>query len=185
MARKLKKVSDLPDALEIKEFIDNSKGSVGRREIARAFGIKGSKRIALKQYLRQLVAEGSITLSGRKRVSTKNSLPPSTVLEVLKITDDGAAFGRPLKTNGINPNIKVSIHLSGKGPSFSEGDKVLAKISKISSNFYKASVIRRLDNTKTKILGVVGEGNDGLRVNPISGRRSEEAIVEEDSCLAV
>ena len=185
MARKLKKISDLPDALEIKEFINNSKGSVGRREIARAFGIKGSKRIALKQYLRQLVAEGSITLSGRKRVSATNSLPPITVLEVLKITDDGAAFGRPLKTNGINPNIKVSIHLSGKGPSFSEGDKVLAKTSKISSNFYKASVIRRLDNTKTKILGVVGEGNDGLRVNPISGRRSEEAIVDEDSSLAV
>ena len=61
---------------------------MGRREIARAFNIKGAHRIALKQYLRQLVAEGSISLAGRKRVSAPGNLPPVTVLEVLKITGD-------------------------------------------------------------------------------------------------
>ena len=166
MARKTKKVSGLPNALQIKEFIENSKGSVGRREIARAFNIKGSQRIALKQYLRQLVAEGSISLAGRKRVSAPGSLPPVTVLEVLKITDDGSVFARPVKNDAIDPNLKVSISLSSKGPSFAEGDKVLAKTSKISTNFYSATVLRRLDNTKTKILGIIRSGEHTLRVVP-------------------
>ena len=178
MARKTKKVSGLPNALQIKEFIENSKGSVGRREIARAFNIKGSQRIALKQYLRQLVAEGSISLAGRKRVSAPGSLPPVTVLEVLKITDNGSVFARPVKNDAIDPNLKVSISLSSKGPSFVEGDKVLAKTSKISANFYSATVLRRLDNTKTKILGIIKSGDDKLRVVPVSGRRSEEAVVD-------
>ena len=178
MARKIKKVSGLPNALQIKEFIENSKGSVGRREIARAFNIKGSQRIALKQYLRQLVAEGSISLAGRKRVSAPGNLPPVTVLEVLKITDDGSVFARPVKNDAIDPNLKVSISLSSKGPSFAEGDKVLAKTSKISTNFYSATVLRRLDNTKTKILGIIKSGDDKLRVVPVSGRRSEEAVID-------
>ena len=178
MARKIKKVSGLPNALQIKEFIENSRGSVGRREIARAFNIKGSQRIALKQYLRQLAADGSISLAGRKRVSAPGNLPPVTVLEVLKITDDGYVFARPVKNDAIDPNLKVSISLSSKGPSFAAGDKVLAKTSKISTNFYSATVIRRLDNTKTRILGIIKSGDNKLRVVPVSGRRSEEAVID-------
>ena len=50
MARKAKSpLPDLPTADQLIDFIKTSPGKVGKREIARAFSIKGSDRIALKR----------------------------------------------------------------------------------------------------------------------------------------
>jgi len=177
VARKIKGLSALPEVSKIKDFIDKSQGPVGRRDIARAFGIKGAQRIALKQHLRQLETDGLIVVSKRKRFSASGNLPPVMVLEVTRITCDGLAFGRPLKTDLIDPEIKISIELSSKAPSFSVGDRILVKTSKISTKFYKASVLRRLESNTTKTLGFVQKRNDVLRITPVSGRRYEEAII--------
>ena len=65
MARKSKparKTDDggLPTKEQILEFIGSSQDRVGKREIARAFGIKGGARIALKHLLNELAAEGRL-----------------------------------------------------------------------------------------------------------------------------
>ena len=52
---------DLPDKAAIKKFIDEQSGPVGRREIARAFGIKGADRTELRRILKELVATGGVT----------------------------------------------------------------------------------------------------------------------------
>ena len=50
--------------------------TIGKREIARAFGIKGSDKVELKRVLRQLEAEGAIERHGRgwTVITTKGQL---------------------------------------------------------------------------------------------------------------
>ena len=51
MARKSKPANALPSREQIKNFIEESPGPVGRREIARAFNVKGAARVELKKLL--------------------------------------------------------------------------------------------------------------------------------------
>jgi len=49
-----------PSKEEVLAFIAAQSGKVGTREIARAFGISGDGRIALKTMLRELAEEGHL-----------------------------------------------------------------------------------------------------------------------------
>jgi ribonuclease R len=66
----------LPSREEILSFIRSSPAKAGKREIARAFNIKGGARIALKRLLSEMAQDG--TLAGnRKELRAKGELPPS------------------------------------------------------------------------------------------------------------
>ena len=66
----------LPGREEILEFLRTAPGKVGKREIARAFGIGGAERIDLKRLLAEMADDG--TLAGnRKGLHKKGGLPPS------------------------------------------------------------------------------------------------------------
>ena len=54
------KRTGLPSRQEILDFIENSDTPAGKREIARAFGLSGHDKIALKQLLRDMGDEGLI-----------------------------------------------------------------------------------------------------------------------------
>ena len=70
MARKLS--ADLPSRKQILDFISASDQPAGKREIARAFGIRGDAKIALKRLLNDMADEGLIE-TGRARASTRQA----------------------------------------------------------------------------------------------------------------
>ena len=59
-APKSPKVGKLPSKQEILDFLQGASVQAGKREIARAFGIKGGDRIALKELLRGMADDGLI-----------------------------------------------------------------------------------------------------------------------------
>ena len=59
------KAGRLPSKQEILDFLQGSSVEAGKREIARAFGIKGGDRIALKELLRDMADDGLIAGSRR------------------------------------------------------------------------------------------------------------------------
>src|SRR3712207_9285479 len=59
MARKQQRTG-LPSRQQILDFIEGSDQPAGKREIARAFGLSGHDKIALKQILRDMGDEGLI-----------------------------------------------------------------------------------------------------------------------------
>ncbi|PZT92193.1 MAG: ribonuclease R [Citromicrobium sp.] len=76
----------LPSKEQIIEFIQSSDKPAGKREIARAFGIKGQEKIALKKRLKDMAEEGLI--DGKKTAFHKmGGLPKVTVLKVVEIED--------------------------------------------------------------------------------------------------
>ena len=60
----MKKHQGLPSKEQILEFIRTSEGPAGKREIGRAFGLRGQEKIALKKLLADMAEEGLI--DGRK-----------------------------------------------------------------------------------------------------------------------
>ena len=66
----------------------------GKREIARAFSVKGSDRIALKQLLAEMADEGLLA-GNRKGFKEPGTLPPVAVLEIVARDDDGELIGEP------------------------------------------------------------------------------------------
>ena len=69
----------LPSKDEILEFVRGANGKVGKREIARAFWVKGGDRPALKKMLAEMTDEGLLS-GNRKSFKERGQLPPVAVL---------------------------------------------------------------------------------------------------------
>ena len=83
----------LPSRQQVLDFIEQSSEPAGKREIARAFGLKGQEKIQLKALLKDMADEGLI--DGKKTAfHTMGGIPKVTVLRVVDI-DDGEAISVP------------------------------------------------------------------------------------------
>ena len=60
----------------IAAFLETAEGKLGKREIARAFNIKGNDKIGLKALLKEMAQEGLSRAAGR-RLRRTGMLPPS------------------------------------------------------------------------------------------------------------
>ena len=90
-----RKKAPLPTKDQLRTFITESPTPVGKREIARAFQVKGEDRVALKAMLRELSAEGTV---GKVR---KAAPPPGRLAEVMPVvisgtSEDGETLARPM-----------------------------------------------------------------------------------------
>ena len=82
------KPAGLPSEAALLDFIQNAKGKIGKREIAREFGISGNNRVALKALLKSLEQNGKLARKGTA-IEAAGNLPPVAVLTVTQIDSDG------------------------------------------------------------------------------------------------
>src|SRR5688500_10182019 len=83
----------LPTREQVIEFIQSSERPAGKRDIAKAFGLKGEEKIALKRLLRDMADEGLI--DGNKSAFHRlGGVPKVTVLRVVDV-EDGEAIAVP------------------------------------------------------------------------------------------
>src|SRR5262249_54856255 len=85
----------VPTRDELLAFIKESATPVGKREIARAFGLKGDQRIELKQLLRDLRDGGDIAADRAKTFKDPKALTDITVLEIVRVDEDGHLLAVP------------------------------------------------------------------------------------------
>ncbi|MFK7792159.1 MAG: ribonuclease R [Devosiaceae bacterium] len=81
-------MNGFPSDEALLEFLSNNPGQTGKREVARAFGIKGADRILLKQRLKALKDSGRISKEGSSFRPT-DGLPPVFPAQVVSVDDDG------------------------------------------------------------------------------------------------
>jgi len=188
MARKPKsakggtsKPRSLPSKEEILEFIKSSTEKVGKREIARAFGIRGDARRDLKDLLADMSKEGLLTGSRKRGVRKRGTLPPVAVLEVTGRDAEGDLIAKPTVWNAEEGERPAVLVLMGRarGPSadiqadIGMGDQVLAHITKLSEpdveGFrFEASPIRRLPREQRRLLGIFrADRHGGGTIEPI------------------
>src|SRR6266702_7337077 len=71
----------LPSKAELLAFIGTQSGKGGKREIARAFGISGGDRVALKAMLRELADEGQVERR-RNKLHQAGTLPSVVLADI-------------------------------------------------------------------------------------------------------
>src|SRR6056297_3645890 len=83
----------MPSKKQVLDFLQSSDTPAGKREIAKAFGLKGQEKIALKRLLKDMAEEGLI--DGKKTAYHRmGGVPKVTVLRVVDI-EDGEAIAEP------------------------------------------------------------------------------------------
>lgn len=168
-------MSRLPTKAEILAWIADHPGQNSKRDIAKAFGVKGAARIDLKQILRSLEAEG---LLEKKRRSYRDPerLPPVSVLEILAPSPDGDLFAKPLEWHGDGAAPIVLFLPRAADPALGEGDRILARLTHIGaeSHAYEARLMRRIGTTQRRILGIFRKSAEGGRIVPIDKKSDKE-----------
>ena len=172
----------LPTRDDILRFITENPDKSGKRDIAKAFSIKGENRIWLKDMLAQLQDEGLLE-KDRKRLVRPGSLPPVTVLDIFARDEDGGLLARASDQPENAPPIVVAIKVSRSGPTPGIGDRVLAKTFATNARTgpaYTARVMKIFEKRNDAVLGVFRILQDGtFRIEPVE-RRQPELVVEQE-----
>ncbi len=173
MAEHRRKQAPPPTREKILEFIRESPTPVGKREIARAFGIKGADRIGLKAMLKQLEREGDIDRGKHRKMASPGALDEIATLTVLGPDADGELLAAPADGAGEGKQPKIFLQPERLArPALARGDRVLARLKRIDEDSYEARVIRRLPSLPARIVGVYDRAGDGTgRIRP-AGRKS-------------
>ncbi len=184
-AREKRTPGTLPGREEILEFLRTAGTKAGKREIARAFSVKGGDRIALKQLLTEMADEGLLA-GNRKGFKERGKLPPVAVLEIIARDKDGELVAEPAvwdAAEGERPRILV---LAARGaprsaePALGQGDRILARLTRLEDADvfgyrYEAEAIKRLPREKRRTLGIFrSRAKGGGVIDPIDRKELKE-----------
>ncbi len=172
----------LPDRQAILAFIRQTPSAVGKREIARAFGLHGEAREALKQLLADMQQEGLLDSGPGRTLHKAGGLPRVAVLKVVQ-ADGAKTLAEPdrWESDGPPPKVVVARGERGRGrPSerLQIGDRLLCRIEGDAGR-YLGTVIKRLargpSHGKALVLGVVRKDGEGaLRLKPVDKRMRQD-----------
>ncbi|WP_172298587.1 ribonuclease R [Pseudoruegeria sp. HB172150] len=168
-------MSSLPTKQQILDWISAHPTQTSKRDIARAFGIKGQQRIDLKRMLKELESEGHLE-KRRKTYRDPDKLPPVSVLEVQAPDADGDLFAKPLEWQGDGPEPKILLMPRASDPAMGGGDRILARLTEVKGegHAYEARLIRKIGSNPRRVLGIFRKGAEGGRIVPIDKGSDKE-----------
>ncbi|SLN53291.1 Ribonuclease R [Roseovarius albus] len=174
-------MNKMPSKTEILEWISDNPTKTAKRDIARAFGIKGAARIDLKRMLKELEAEGHLT-KAKKTYRDPEKLPPVSVLRVSGQTVDGDLTASALEWHGEGDEPLVLMIPRAGDPALGQGDRILARLQEVQGEDYQyeGRLIRRIGTNPRKVLGIFRKGAEGGRIVPIDKGDSKEWLVAVD-----
>ncbi len=181
----------LPTREEILRFMAEADGKVGKRELARAFGVRGDDRTELKRLLAEMSREGAIA-GNRKMMKRRGGLPPVAVLEVVARDDEGELIAEPATWNepGDRPRARIVIHDRVRSLSPSElgiGDRILARTRLLDEDettdggpAYAAEPMKKLPRERIRMLGIYRKDrrDGGGHVLPIDRKQLRDWRVD-------
>ncbi len=172
----------MPTKADILEWIAENPTLTSKRDIAKAFGIKGADRIDLKRLLRELEDEGHLE-KRKKTYRDPDRLPPVSVLQVLTPDSNGDLFARPLEWHGEGVEPTVLLMPRATDPALGEGDRILARLQVVheEDHNYEARLIRRIGASPRRIVGIFRKGAEGGRILPIEKGSDKEWTVPPDA----
>src|SRR5690606_34132092 len=120
----------LPSKEEVLRYITENPDRSGKRELAKAFNIKGEHRIWLKDILAELKSEGAISTRGKKTIRAGH-LPPVVMLDIFSRDAEGGLIARPSEEEeeyaGPVPLVSIRVQ-KGARLAAGVGDRVLARV---------------------------------------------------------
>jgi ribonuclease R len=170
----------LPSREELKEFLLTNPDALNKREIARAFGITGQDRTQLRRILREMTEEGMLEKTPSRSYQAPDSLPERCLIEITGLDDDGELCARPMDWHGRGkpPTIYVTVEKKRTTAALKEGDRILARLKKISPQEYEARILKPLEeNGETRTVGFYKSYRGAGIVTPTDKKNKLEYMV--------
>ncbi|MFZ2994979.1 ribonuclease R [Sphingobium sp.] len=168
-----------PTRNEIMDFITTSDQPAGKREIAKAFGLKGQEKIALKALLKDMADEGLIDLGPARAFHKLGGVPKVTVLRIIDV-DDTTLIATPERWEAEGqPAPRLRIVERGKRGALTVGDRILARTEEAGRGWI-AHPMKKLAKSEEMLLGVVEEMADGkLWLRPVDKRIRKDTPISD------
>ena len=165
----------IPSKEDVLAWVSDNPSKASKRDIARAFGVRGPSRLDLKRLLKELEADGLLA-KRRKTYRDPGRLPPVSVVQVDKVDTDGDLVAHPLDWQGQGQAPTILVVQGSGDPALAPGDRILARLDEIKgeSHAYKARLIRRIGTSPGKILGIFRKSDSGGRIVPVDKGASRE-----------
>jgi ribonuclease R len=169
----------LPSREQVLDFIQSSDDPAGKREIARAFGLKGNEKIALKALLRDMADEGLIDSAPGRAFHKMGGVPKVTVLRVVDIDDSGRAFAVPERweAEGPPPRLRV-MERRGKEAALGVGDRILSRTEEGREGLI-AHPMKKLLRGSELVLGVVHQEGSQFWLRPVDKKERRELPITD------
>lgn len=181
----------MPDREAILAFIRDADGKVGKREIARAFDVRGADRVELKRLLQEMAHDG--TLKGnRRQFAEVGQLPATGVFDIVGRDRDGDLFCEPRDwdaDDGPRPRALLrempAHHRRAPGESaLGIGDRILARTSRLDGDgayAWAVAPIKRLPKEKTRALAIFrSHRSGGGEILPVDKKEMRTWRVDRD-----
>lgn len=168
-------MNQIPTKEQILAWLADNPGKGAKRDIARAFGIKGAAKIELKRLLSEMAEEGSIA---RRRRSWRepSKLPPVAVLQILKPDAQGDLWAKALEWQGEGEGPAILYVAKPGDPALAEGTRILGRMTEVEGEGYEyeARLIRVIGQAAAKVVGIFRKGAEGGRIVPVDKGEQKE-----------
>ena len=166
-SKRARKAPPLPSPKEVADFVASAVGKIGKREIARAFGVAPGERPELKRMIKDLEADGTLEKRGRG-VTRPGQLPAVFPANIVARDQDGELVAEPLDWKGNGPAPRVSIipgrrRAGGERPA-GIGDRALIRLDRAPGDGLYGRIQKVLPKERATALGV-------FRADPRGGGR--------------
>ncbi len=170
---------DLPSEAQLLDWLRDNPTTTTKRDISRAFGLKGAAKIELKQMLARLAREGKIAKKGRQ-ARPSGELPPVFVLRVAEVDADGDLWGEPEEWEMDGPRPRFQIRARRDDAALGKGDRLLGR--RLPPEDAEAPpavrVIRRIGAGPGRVIGIYHESESGGRIAAIDKKTDRDWRVE-------
>jgi ribonuclease R len=172
-------MSRVPSPDEILAFLRENPTLTGKREIARAFGLKGADKAELRDLIAEMKREGLIEKRHRK-VRPRGELPPVAVLRVLGPDASGDLWAEPAEWEGDGPAPRILVLARRDDPALGAGDRLLGRMAVPAGPEapLAARVIRRIGMGPKRVIGIYHQGEAGGRIAAIDKRTDRDWLVD-------
>jgi ribonuclease R len=168
----------LPTRQQILDFITTSETAAGKREIARAFGLQGSEKIALKALLKDMADEGLIDSAPGRAFHKMGGVPKVTVLRIADIDGENViAVPENWQAEG-KPPPRIRVIEKGRQSALGIGDRILARTEERGAG-YVAHPMKKLARGEELILGVVEKEGDRFILKPVDKKERRETLISD------
>lgn len=179
-----KKHSHFPEVQEILDYIKDSPQKVGKRELMKAFNLKGLDRIKLKVMLQKMADEGLIQGGRRKKSLPATKLPPVLTVEVApELTEDGEVLLIPLAT--MKETLPILL-FDKRASRVKPGDQLLVRLKYHYQGYYTAHILKRLPGKVANVVGVVIKHRGKFHLQPCDRKRQEDfSLLDSQKDVAI
>lgn len=177
--------SDMPTREAVLEFLEKSDGKITKREIARAFAIRGPAKVHLKRLLRDMIEDGILAQDHARALRPADKLPAVIVAEYAGLDRGGEVLLQPVESRfkAMGPfSIRLKERANkggqsrGRRQAIGPGDRALVRLRKAGKrdHHYSAMLLKRLDPADKQILGVFRGNENGGRLVPVDKKQRGE-----------